>query len=71
MEFGYLIGLGAFSRIGLLLFGVVLANYIAFERNEEVEWGDGIGVGKEGRGADPGRMGRELNKERHVGGRIN
>ena len=71
MEFGYLIGLGAFSRIGLLLFGVVLANYIAFERNEEVEWGDGIGGGKEGRGADPGRMGRELNKERHVGGRIN
>ena len=74
MEFGYLIGLGDFSRIGLVLYGVVLANYIAFERNEERDWGDGFGRGGRGGGgvgADPSRIGRERDRERHIGGRIN
>ena len=72
MEFGYLIGLGDFSRIGLVLYGVVLANYIAFERNEERDWGDGFGRrGGGGTGADPSRIGRERDRERHIGGRIN
>ena len=74
MEFGYLIGLGAFSRIGLVLYGVVLANYIAFERNEERDWGDGFGGrgrGGGGTGADSSLIGRERDRERHIGGRIN
>lgn len=81
VEFGYLIGLGTFSRIGFFLYIIVLANKLIVNDYRGGNWNNGQSTKPGGDGASsitsrsrrpsqqPGTIGQ--NRGRQTGGRIN
>ena len=69
VEFGYLLGLGSISRIGYLLYGVVVANYTVLNNYIGSKWNTSGGGGAYGGGMNSNTIGQRQDKQ--TGGRIN